>query len=85
MTHSEEDEGSVRQPGANLPYGVYVRADDVEAATAIDAQFTEYQIPDLPDLEEHEAAGDACPACGAAISAETAECPDCGIVLQVEA
>jgi hypothetical protein len=83
VTHDEEADGSVRRPGANLPFGVYVLPQDVAAAAEVDAAFTEYQIPD-PAGEVESGEDDACPACGAEVSAETAECPECGIVLLVE-
>ena len=52
---------------------------------AVDAAFTEYQIPDMPDVAEGGGPSeDACPACGAEVTPETAECPECGIVLLVE-
>ncbi len=84
ITHDDEEEGSVRRPGANLPYGVYVRQDDVEAALAVDAEFMRSQIPDLPgDHEASLAAQDAesCPACGTALTSDARECPDCGLAL----
>ena len=85
VTHDDEDDGSVRRPGANLPYGVYVLPQDVDAAMAVDAAFTEYQIPDLPGPDDASGASeDACPACGAELTPTTAECPECGIVLLVE-
>jgi hypothetical protein len=85
VAHDDEDDGSVRRPGHNLPYGVYVTRQDADAAAAVDAAFTEYQIPDLPGEGETGAlSDDACPACGAAVTAATAECPECGIVLLVE-
>ena len=80
----DEEDGSVRRPGANLPFGVYVLPEDVEAATAVDADFMQQQIPDLPDLDA-EAGGeldtDCCPACGASTKGGGKECPDCGLAL----
>ncbi len=85
VAHDDEDDGSVRRPGHNLPYGAYVRPQDAEAAAAVDAAFTEYQIPDLPGaVEGGEVGEDACPACGAQVTPETAECPECGIVLLMD-
>lgn len=85
VAHDDEEDGSARQPGANLPYGVYVLAEDVESATAIDAEFTRYQIPDVPNEGQPiEASDDACPACGSAVAPGVAECPDCGIVLLID-
>jgi hypothetical protein len=78
------DEDDTRQPGATLPFGVYVLDGDFEEASAIDARFTRQQIPDLPeDFGGDEAEGDAesCPACGEALGAEAGECPGCGLVL----
>jgi len=81
---AEEDESVRRQPSHRLPYGVYVRSEDVEAAAAIDEAFFREQIPDLP--EGHEVAGasevpDGCPACGEPADIGAAECPSCGLVL----
>jgi hypothetical protein len=73
-----------RRPGGTLPYGVYVRAEDLEAAREIDAAFMQSQIPDLPDdhqLVPQEAEG--CPACGEAVAPDAAECPECGLALIV--
>ena len=83
------DEGgseSVRgEPDALLPYGVWVREEELAAAREVDEDFLRSQIPDLPeDLSAQEAVGDdQCPACGMAVSSDTEECPDCGLVLVV--
>ena len=81
----DDGEEVSRRPGATLPYGVYVRAEDVEAAREIDAAFMQSQIPDLPEgheLSAQEAEG--CPACGEAVAPDAADCPECGLVLIVE-
>jgi hypothetical protein len=80
----EADESVRRQPSHRLPYGVYVRSADVEAAAAIDEAFFREQIPDLP--EGHGALGapevpEGCPACGEPAGPDAAECPSCGLVL----
>jgi hypothetical protein len=75
------DDGGERRPGANLPFGVYVRATDLERAAGIDADFVRSQIPDLPEPEAAAADAEGCPACGAALEADDAECPDCGLAL----
>ena len=80
----DEEDGSMRRPGANLPFGVYVRPEDAEAAAAVDAEFMQYQIPDLPAPEAQagaEAAADCCPACGASTAVDAQECSDCGLAL----
>jgi hypothetical protein len=75
------EDGSVRRPGANLPYGVYVRAEDMAEAARVDAAFVRSQIPDLPGEGEAVAGADeGCPACGAQVG-EADECPDCGLAL----
>jgi ssDNA-binding Zn-finger/Zn-ribbon topoisomerase 1 len=82
---SEDGEEVSRRPGVTLPYGVYVRAQDVEKAREIDTAFMKSQIPDLPD--DHElAAPDAegCPACGETLAPDASECPECGLALIVE-
>jgi hypothetical protein len=75
------EDGSVRRPGANLPYGVYVRPVDVAEASRVDAAFMRSQIPDLPG--EHESPSDpaGCPACGAEVASGSSECSDCGLAL----
>ncbi len=80
----DEEDGSVRRPGANLPFGVYVRPEDVEAAAAVDAEFMQQQIPDLPNQDEDaggELDAECCPACGSSTKGASEECPDCGLAL----
>ena len=82
------EDGSRRRPGVNLPYGVYVREENVALATRVDAEHARAQIPDL-DIEAaavvgsalEEAESDGCPACGAALGPADEECPDCGLGL----
>lgn len=75
------EEGGVGRPGANLPYGVYVRPEDVAIAARVDAAFMRSQIPDLPgEGEAGEEEVGSCPACGASLGGAD-ECPDCGLVL----
>jgi hypothetical protein len=87
VSADDTDDGSVRRPGATLPYGVYVRSEDVEAASRVDTAFMHSQIPDLPGAGAAESDagddGEACPACGAALGTDVVECPDCGLVLGV--
>lgn len=83
----EDDESLRRRPNYRLPYGVYVRSEDAERATAVDDTFMRSQIPDLPD--EHETSGgaedvEACPACGERVDLDTPECPSCGLALAIE-
>lgn len=81
---SAEEEGSRQRPGANLPYGVYVLAEDAEAASSIDRAHTGRQIPDAPtDPGRTELRDDECPACGATVAASAEACPDCGLALLV--
>lgn len=82
VAESDDEDGSVRRPGANLPYGVYVRPEDVGAASEVDAAFMRRQIPDMPEAEGGEAgADDTCPACGEATGPGVQECPECGLAL----
>lgn len=69
--------------GASGPYGVYVRAENVERARAIDAELIDREIPDLPEGWEAAATagGEGCPACGSEVGADAVECPDCGLAL----
>jgi hypothetical protein len=81
---SDVDEGSHQRSGANLPYGVYVLAEHVEAASRIDRAHTGRQIPDVPaDAGSAEFREDQCPACGASVAASAETCPDCGLALLV--
>jgi len=64
-----------------LPYGVFVRAEDAEAAREVDRAHMRSQIPDLPEEGVNETAGEGCPACGAAVAVDAAECPECGLAL----
>jgi ribosomal protein L40E len=79
----DAEDGSVRRPGANLPFGVYVRAEDLDAAVEVDAAFMQSQIPDLEGdpAAEADASAEGCPACGADVPADASECPDCGLAL----
>jgi hypothetical protein len=82
----DDADGSQRRPGANLPYGVYVRQEDVAVALRVDAEHARAQIPDLEvgaaavaESSLDEAEGEGCPACGAALGPADEECPDCGL------
>jgi hypothetical protein len=79
---SEDDEGTERKPGQNLPYGVFVLAEHEAAAARIDVAHTGRQIPDIPeDFAQSEISADDCPACGESIAPTATECPDCGLAL----
>jgi hypothetical protein len=79
---SEGEEGRERRPGRNLPYGVYVRSEDLAAASEIDLRTLREEIPDLPEgFEMAEGAEDACPACGEPVDVGAPECPGCGLAL----
>ena len=81
---ADDDAEGARRPGRTLPYGVYVRDEDAEAAAEIDAQHMQAEIPDLPEGFEMSAeVSDACPACGHPVEATTSECGGCGLVLAV--
>jgi hypothetical protein len=79
--HDDRDDGSLRRPGANLPYGVYVRERELQAALGVDRAFMRTIIPDLPEEEQAAVAEGGCPACGSPVSSDARECPDCGLVL----
>jgi len=83
--HDEGEEVALRRPGANMPYGVYVRSEDVEAAAEVDREYMRQVIPDL-EVGAQEASGDeGCPACGAPLAPDAAECSDCGLTLVADA
>jgi hypothetical protein len=80
----EGEETSLRRPGS-LPYGVFVRQQDVDAALEVDRAHMRHVIPDLPAEGVAPAGGEGCPACGAAITPDAAECSDCGLALVADA
>ena len=67
------------QEGRNGQFLLSVRAEDAQAAAAVDR---ELYVSSLSD-EAPPLPGDAahCPACGAAIPESSDECPDCGLVV----
>jgi hypothetical protein len=80
----EDGAGDRQRPGQNLPYGVFVMDEDVEAATEIDIEHTKSEIPDIPqdfDTAFTERADDACPACGDPIDVAMDECRGCGLAI----
>lgn len=82
----DDGEGGRQRPGENLPYGVFVLEQDVEAATEIDLEHTNAEIPDIPEGFGGalvETPDDTCPACGDPIEPTTEECPGCGLAIIV--
>jgi len=62
---------------------VYVRAEDVAAATLLDAAHLRSQIPDVPDdFGVTDAGEDTCPACGEPADLAAAECASCGLAFR---
>ena len=84
----DDDDSLKKQPTSRLPYGVWVRGEDIDLARDIDARFMRSQIPDLgEDLGTEPSMGapdDTCPACGDAFPANAAECPGCGLAIAFE-
>jgi hypothetical protein len=79
---ADDDEGGQRRPGANLPFGVFVRPEDEAAASEIDLAHTEHEIPGIPeDFDPSATDTDQCPACGDPILETATECPGCGLAL----
>jgi hypothetical protein len=83
--HDEGEEVALRRPGANMPYGVYVRSADVEAAVEVDREYMRQAIPDLPVGGQETTGSEACPACGAPLAPDASECSDCGLTLVADA
>jgi hypothetical protein len=82
---SEEGEQvAPRRPGANLPYGIYVRHADVAVALEVDRDYMRQMIPDLAHAPE-STGDEACPACGTPLAPDAAECSDCGLTLAADA
>ena len=78
----DEEDGSHRKPGHNLPFGIFVLPKHREAAIKIDDEYMDSQIPDIPEsADSAEGTSDGCPACGESISESATECPDCGLAL----
>ncbi len=80
----DDGEGDRQRPGQNLPYGVFVLEEDVEAATEIDLEHTNSEIPDIPEgygTSFSEGSDDTCPACGDPVDPMMDECPGCGLAL----
>lgn len=81
--------GEAPATGGPSVFGVFVRAEDLDAAREIDAGFMRTQMPDLPEgfdpasLTEEDAApaADTCPACGDPVAEAVSECPGCGLFL----
>jgi hypothetical protein len=75
-------QGALRRRPGELPYGVYVLADDVPAASRVDRDYLRSVLPDLPaDHQPGLEGGEGCPACGAPVAPDARECPDCGLAL----
>ncbi len=68
--------------GDHLRFGVFVRAEDREAALRADAHVLREQLPDLPDGFDPGAVQEGgCPACGAPVGTDERECSECGLAL----
>jgi hypothetical protein len=62
------------------PCALFVRAEDVARARAVDAELLRDQLPDLPEgASSGWSEAEGCPACGAAVGPDAAECPECGL------
>jgi uncharacterized protein (UPF0212 family) len=83
--HDEGEEVALRRPGANMPYGVYVRSEDLEAAVEVDREYMRQAIPDLEAVGQQATGEEGCPACGAPLDPDAAECADCGLALVADA
>lgn len=58
--------------------GIYVAADDLEAANEIAQQFAAAQLSDIPTTAANPDSS-ACPACGERISETAVSCAECGL------
>lgn len=62
---------------------VYVRAEDVPAATLLDFAHLRSQIPDVPeDFGVADTGEDICPACGEPADLTAVECASCGLAFR---
>lgn len=79
LPRREDDTVQSRGLGA-IRCTIFVRREDGERATRIDAEFARTQVPDLPVEDAGEwGESDGCPACGSALAGDAAECPECGL------
>jgi len=79
-TLAEGAKGTTRagSPGQATRLGIYVGADDLEAAHEISQEFAASRLCDVPDPAAHTDAS-ACPACGEPIGETAVACAECGL------
>ncbi|MFQ5700144.1 MAG: hypothetical protein ACE5IL_17920, partial [Myxococcota bacterium] len=83
------DSLATEDPRTAGAFGVWVRAEDLEAARAIDLDHARAQVPDIPegfdasvrDVDAQAGGDDVCPACGGGVAADADECGSCGLYL----
>ncbi len=82
----EPEDDSVRVTGVTADAqlcSVFVRAEDRERATELDAEHLRSQIPDVPeDFAGGAAEDDRCPACGEPADLAAPECASCGLAFR---
>lgn len=62
--------------GGESVYGTWVRPEEWDAASAMDAEiFAPLEVEETPESTGEE----NCPACGAGLGTDAMECPDCGL------
>jgi len=79
--------------GTKPVYGVFVLAEDLEAAQALDADHARHEMPDLPEgfdpremmtaPAEGDSLEESCPACGNPLESAAEECAGCGLALLI--
>lgn len=76
-TRSEEEGGVGRGKfGGEDVYGTWVRPEELDAASELDAViFAQFE----PDREAEASGEEACPACATPLAVDAIECPDCGL------
>ncbi|HXU29528.1 MAG TPA: hypothetical protein VN851_03035 [Thermoanaerobaculia bacterium] len=69
----------IKKSATSEQYGLFVRVEDAEAASAIDREvYLAGLREEIPEMREG-----ACPACGTDLAPGAVECPECGLILAV--
>jgi len=83
LLEAQETEGARCCHGAGR-FRVMVRRDDARAASAVDAEQLQADVPEMAGAPSSAGDADCCPACGDPVPDRAAECPACGLVLAFE-
>ena len=71
--------------GRRARVAIFVPAEHLERARAVEADLLARTLPDLPEgYDPNSSVGGECPACGHPLPMEAAECADCGLAILSE-